>query len=197
LFAVFGETFGSGDGITTFNLPDCRGRTLVAAGEGAGLLPRALGDQFGQEQHSLTIEELPQHRFPLVLESRIGTLGTSGTAWSTGAVVMGIETAYTEYLGADRPFNIIQPSLGVQYMIWTGVDGPVVALQPTPAPEVMVYATVEHGGESQAVGIAYTIDAGQVFISLMLFLILVVLVLQLIIKMVGWPTRQAANHEHA
>lgn len=35
LFAVFGETFGAGDGATTFNLPDFRGRFLRCVGGNA------------------------------------------------------------------------------------------------------------------------------------------------------------------
>lgn len=34
LFAAIGETFGSGDGSTTFNLPDFRGRSPIGTGNG-------------------------------------------------------------------------------------------------------------------------------------------------------------------
>lgn len=45
LFAVIGETFGAGDGLTTFNVPDLRGRGPVGAGG-----PPPLPDyQLGQE----------------------------------------------------------------------------------------------------------------------------------------------------
>jgi len=44
LFAAIGTTFGSGDGTSTFNLPDCRGRVLVAINGGtARLKNRAAG----------------------------------------------------------------------------------------------------------------------------------------------------------
>ena len=50
LFAYFNALtpalpFGSGDGSTTFNLPDCRGRMLVAEGEHADV--DAMGDSDG------------------------------------------------------------------------------------------------------------------------------------------------------
>ena len=35
LFAAIGVTWGSGDGSTTFNIPDLRGRTAIGAGKGA------------------------------------------------------------------------------------------------------------------------------------------------------------------
>ena len=61
LFAVIGTAFGAGDGSTTFNLPDCRGRVLGAIGTGVGLSARALGDTVGAETHTLTIGEMPAH----------------------------------------------------------------------------------------------------------------------------------------
>jgi microcystin-dependent protein len=61
LFAVIGTAFGAGDGSTTFNLPDCRGRVLGAIGTGVGLSARSLGDTVGAETHTLTIDQIPSH----------------------------------------------------------------------------------------------------------------------------------------
>ena len=44
LFAVFGETFGAGDGVTTFNLPDLRGAFLRCIGGNAAALGVEQGD---------------------------------------------------------------------------------------------------------------------------------------------------------
>lgn len=52
LFSVIGNTFG-GDGITTFALPDLRGRVAVGAGQGTGLTNRPLGEKFGSEQATI------------------------------------------------------------------------------------------------------------------------------------------------
>ncbi len=49
IFGVIGTQFGAGDGTTTFNLPDFRGRVAVGAGTGDGLSHRALGEEFGSE----------------------------------------------------------------------------------------------------------------------------------------------------
>lgn len=49
LFASIGTAFGGGDGSTTFNLPDLRGRTIIGAGAGPSLTARALGDDGGEE----------------------------------------------------------------------------------------------------------------------------------------------------
>jgi len=61
LWDVIGTSFGSGDGSTTFNLPDCRGRVLGVVGAGAGLTNRTIGSSVGAETHTLTIAEIPSH----------------------------------------------------------------------------------------------------------------------------------------
>lgn len=61
LFEVVSETYGSGDGSTTFNLPNLRGRTAIGSGENTGLTSRALGQTLGAENHVLTVGEMPNH----------------------------------------------------------------------------------------------------------------------------------------
>jgi microcystin-dependent protein len=73
LFAAVGTTYGAGDGSTTFNLPDLRGR--VAAGKdnmggsaanrltsgGSGIVGTTLGAAGGAETHTLTTAQIPSH----------------------------------------------------------------------------------------------------------------------------------------
>ncbi len=61
LFAVIGTTYGVGDGATTFNVPDLRGRTPVGAGQGAGLTNRLRGEKAGAETHALSVDQMPTH----------------------------------------------------------------------------------------------------------------------------------------
>lgn len=61
LFQTIGTLYGSGDGNTTFNLPDFRGRTPIGTGNGSGLSNRILSDVGGEETHSLTVDEMPSH----------------------------------------------------------------------------------------------------------------------------------------
>lgn len=73
LFTAIGTTFGSGDGSTTFNLPDLRGR--VAAGKddmggtaanritnaGSSITGTTLGASGGSQSVTLTINQMPSH----------------------------------------------------------------------------------------------------------------------------------------
>ena len=73
LFAVLNTTYGSGDGSTTFNIPDLRGRTIAGldnmGGTAAGRLSAAtiggggdnLGEVGGSQTHALVTAEMPSH----------------------------------------------------------------------------------------------------------------------------------------
>ena len=67
LYAALGgasSPYGQGDGTTTFNVPDFRGRVILGAGTGSGLTARARGDVGGEEKHVLTEAELAAHSHP-------------------------------------------------------------------------------------------------------------------------------------
>lgn len=59
LFSAIGTTYGSGNGTTTFNLPDLRGR--VAVGKNTEGALSILGNTGGAETHTLSINEMPSH----------------------------------------------------------------------------------------------------------------------------------------
>lgn len=78
LFGVIGETYGAGDGTTTFNLPDLRARVPVGKGTNSDannlsvafetlgssqyvVNSQTLGGEF-KHNHTLSIEEMPSHR---------------------------------------------------------------------------------------------------------------------------------------
>jgi microcystin-dependent protein len=73
LFTVIGTTFGTGDGSTTFNLPDCRGRATFAVdnmgGTPANRLPGATapGITGGNNNAAVTLTQanLPNVNFPV------------------------------------------------------------------------------------------------------------------------------------
>lgn len=69
LFAAIGTSFGGGDGATTFNLPDTRGRVLAGRDTEAssvlaaffGAVSRTIGSFLGSASHVLTLQESPSH----------------------------------------------------------------------------------------------------------------------------------------
>lgn len=88
LFAVIGTTYGAGDGSTTFNVPDFRGRVAVGAGTGSGLTARTRGQSFGSEtataeliSHQHTIDH--DHGYAATYDANHdhthGYSGTTGT----------------------------------------------------------------------------------------------------------------------
>ena len=60
LFNVIGTNYGSGDGSTTFNLPDKRGRVSVGLDSNDSDF-NSIGKHSGEKTHILKIDEMPSH----------------------------------------------------------------------------------------------------------------------------------------
>jgi microcystin-dependent protein len=82
LFAAIGTTYGAGNGSTTFNLPDMRGRVPVGRDTGQSEFD-VLGETGGSKTHTLTTAQLPGN---VVIEGVVsgGNLGTDGGYNTTG-----------------------------------------------------------------------------------------------------------------
>lgn len=118
LFNAIGIIWGGGDGITTFNVPDLRGRTLIGLGQGSGLTNRTSGQIMGEETHALTIGELPAHNHLLIANTNgAGGNGTVGYKMSDVAnTTAGVDSTP----GAiDTAHQNMQPSAVVNYVIKT------------------------------------------------------------------------------
>ena len=96
IFAKLGTTWGVGDGSTTFNLPDTRGRSPMGSGQGSGLTNRTLGSKLGEESHALTLAENGTHAHIGGLHQNVGGEHTHGinacyhaSGTSGGSVVSG------------------------------------------------------------------------------------------------------------
>lgn len=128
LFALLGTTYG-GDGVTTFGLPDLRGRVPIHAGQGPGLSNHALGQTGGSENVTLFTSNLPAHthQFQVPVNTQPGT-----TRAPAGAVLAAsdqrnaqfaatsdasLAPATTSPAGSNSPVPIVQPYLTLNFII--------------------------------------------------------------------------------
>lgn len=116
LFAAIGVAYGAGDGSTTFNLPDFRGRTAIGAGTGTATDATAhtLGSIGGEETHTLTIAEMPSHNHSG------STLSWNASNAGTRDAFRSPSDGYTSNTGGGQAHNIMQPYTAINYIIYAG-----------------------------------------------------------------------------
>jgi microcystin-dependent protein len=96
LFTAVGTAYGGGDGGTTFNLPDFRGRSILGEGTGSGLAARARGDKSGAEAITLAATALPQHT-----HAGGGNVGAEAShSHAVGSYANGAEASHTHATGS-------------------------------------------------------------------------------------------------
>lgn len=112
LFACIGTAYGVGNGTTTFNLPDRRGRVAVGLDDGQ-IEFETLGGTGGAKTHTLIIDELPSHNHTLNAFDPDNPVGGSGDGdhWKIGA---GNPIGFT---GGDAPHNNLQPYVVANFII--------------------------------------------------------------------------------
>ena len=142
LWTALGTTsspFGQGDGSTTFNLPDPRGRVPVGAGTGSGLTARTLGGTVGAESHTVSSSNITQfstgnagshtHTLSKEVLTYRGSGGDRydpypGSVWqgSAGAgLTLSTQADHSHTVGSASPTSIsnMQPSIGFNFIIKT------------------------------------------------------------------------------
>src|SRR3977135_1872487 len=86
LFSLLGTTYG-GNGVTTFALPDLRGRALVHVGQGPGLANRLPGARSGVESVTLNTSQMAAHNHQIGASAVGGTSNNpSGQGWAVSPV---------------------------------------------------------------------------------------------------------------
>lgn len=129
LFDVIGTTYGVGNGNTTFNLPDLRGRFPLGpdnmGGTGADRVTAAeadtLGGSSGAETHTLTIAEMPAHKHSLKILQYIagGTLRSEWVIRGVDNIRGDFQQVNVEDTGGGGAHNNMPPYLSLNYIIKT------------------------------------------------------------------------------
>jgi len=131
LYAVVGTTYGSGDGSTTFNTPNLKGRVPVGR-DSTQTEFDTLGETGGAKTHTLTQAQMPSHTHTIPAHkhdiNRATTQAASGTGGGYEVDGSGA-TAYTETenaaadttgsKGDGEAHNNLQPYIVVNYIVKT------------------------------------------------------------------------------
>jgi microcystin-dependent protein len=126
LFSLLGTTYG-GNGQTTFALPNMRGQIPIHVGNS-----HTLGESGGEEAHTLTVSELPQHIHILTGSTAVGNSvnprpqNSSGTlfaqdpgkAYSSNAQSLtALAPGTVSNTGGSQPHENRQPFLALNFVI--------------------------------------------------------------------------------
>jgi microcystin-dependent protein len=121
LYSLLGTTYG-GNGQTTFALPDLRGRVPVHPGNGV-----TLGQNSGEEAHTLTEAEMPLHTHTVSGSNSTGTSrNPDGGSWAiTGETTLaynqtpnvGMNRQSLSEAGGSQPHTNMQPYIVLNFCI--------------------------------------------------------------------------------
>ena len=129
LFTAIGTTYGVGNGSTTFNLPDLRGRVIAGqddmggtsadrlTNQTGGLNGDTLGATGGAETHTLTEAQIPAHTHDFPIDGNNGSV--DGTIVKSSVTELNPNTKTTTSTGGGVAHNNVQPTIILNYIIKT------------------------------------------------------------------------------
>lgn len=114
LFSAIGTTYGAGNGSTTFNLPNLKGKVPVGL-DASQTEFNSLGKTGGEKKHTLSINEMPSHNhdYSGIVSKYMGQGGGTTDAERLCNRASGTTTS----TGGDQPHNNLQPYITVNYII--------------------------------------------------------------------------------
>jgi microcystin-dependent protein len=127
LFNLIGTIYG-GDGQTTYQLPDLRGRVPLHQGTASSGTTYVVGQVLGAESVTLTGLQIPAHTHTAQVslngttDSPVGAFAATDPAgnvaqFCTGAANAQMNAAAIAGAGGSQPHNNIQPVLAVTFVI--------------------------------------------------------------------------------
>jgi microcystin-dependent protein len=126
LFNLIGTTYG-GDGFDTFALPDLRGRVPVHQTSPFPVSQPPLGEKYGDESVTLTLQQIPPHVHPHAaavgantttpLGKLVADTGPARTIYADGQGASPASALAITSVGAGQPHQNMMPFLGVNFII--------------------------------------------------------------------------------
>ena len=126
LFSLIGTTYG-GDGMSTFALPDLRGRIPAHMGIGPGLSPYTIGEALGSETVTLTNQQIPSHTHAMSASTNVGgrtspsnnvlARSTNADIYSGDAPSGAMAGTAVSTVGGSQPHGNLMPTLCVNFII--------------------------------------------------------------------------------
>lgn len=125
LFAVISTQYGAGDGSTTFNVPNLKGKVVVGLDESDADF-NTLGNSGGEKTHKLSIAEMPSHQHDMDDDVYGGYTNKMGVRGDGGGGERSIPqysqtNAYSKYMpmptGGSQAHNNLQPYQVQNYII--------------------------------------------------------------------------------
>jgi microcystin-dependent protein len=130
LFSLLGTYYG-GDGKSNFALPNFQAAAPIAAGNGAGLTPRTLGETGGEYNVSLLTSQLASHNHPVNCISGQGSSNSPANAvwasakgdrdapklYAVAGTNVNMNPAAIGLTGGNQPHNNLPPYLSVLFVI--------------------------------------------------------------------------------
>ena len=119
LFSLLGTTYG-GDGRVNFALPDMRGRAPIHVGSG-----HTLGERGGEQAHTVSIAELPQHVHVMngsstnadVVSPTDNVVAQSSQLYGPAAQLTALDPSSNASIGGSQAHLNMQPFLALSFCI--------------------------------------------------------------------------------